>query len=132
MLTECSFEIPRLVLPKSGFASLVLGILSVTTCEKTVSDSSIVTPESIYASKITFHLRIHISFSSLLQSHQLFLKSYNKSSCFSCILRFNFFMNPNKRRFKMTLSCNVWKKWKWISVHILSKKTFLHSLCVRP
>ena len=52
MLTECSFEIPRLVLPKSGFASLVLGILSVTTCEKTVSDSSIVTPESIYASKI--------------------------------------------------------------------------------
>ena len=34
------------ILPKRGIASLVVGIDSVKTCENTVNDSSIVTPET--------------------------------------------------------------------------------------
>jgi len=36
----------KLGLPSKGTASLVAGIVSATTCEKTVRDRSIVTPET--------------------------------------------------------------------------------------
>ena len=42
-----------LILPNSGIASLVVGILSVTTCEKTVSDRSIVTPGKVMHQRYT-------------------------------------------------------------------------------
>lgn len=44
-LLACVGEI-SFILPKSGIASLVVGIVSATTCEKTVNDRSIVTPET--------------------------------------------------------------------------------------